>query len=788
MKKFRIAILVGGPSPERGVSLNSGRSVLDNLESKEIDVIPIYFDYKKNPFLISKAQLYSNTPSDFDFKLNQNAQKLNLNNGSLLKLLRSVDLVFPIIHGLFGEDGQIQAYLENNNIPFVGSKSKACKLAFDKFFANQFIKSLGFFGLPSIAIEKNTTNSDGLIRNFFDKNKIKKAIVKPAIGGSSIGVFSVGNASEAIKKKNILLGSKFYKRVVVEPFCEGKEFTVIIIQSHNGEPVAILPTEIETSYVGREIFDYRKKYLPTNQVKYHYPPRFSDETINTIRKNAEEIFSAFGIFDFARFDGWVMPDGQIWFSDFNPISGMEQNSFLFQQSTRIGMGHKSFLRYVVKNACLRYEIAFVDKDDAKRRNKRKPVSVLFGGKTAECQVSLMSGTNVWLKLRKSSKYLPKPYLLDAKNNVWELPYALAINHTVEDVLEQCKNASSSFKRLESLVKEVKNRLLPDDVVEDKNFIPKSTSLNDFLRNSKYVFVGLHGGAGEDGTIQNILDKNHIKYNGSRATTSKICMNKWETGRFISKLKLPGIVSIPQKIIKVKSIHNFDKVWKNLVLVIGSRKMIVKPVSDGCSSGIVKLNSVQDLKLYIKILKSGQYIIPKNFFEQQNNVVEMPITKTSELLFEKYIVTDVIYVRNNKLIVKPKTGWIEITIGILEKQGKYHALNPSLTIAENEVLSLEEKFQSGTGINITPPPVAIVGRKNIIKAKKLIEQVSRCLNIKGYARVDAFLETKTGNLIIIEVNTLPGLTPSTVIYHQALAEKKPMYPTYFLETIIQNSGY
>ena len=120
--------------------------------------------------------------------------------------------------------------------------------------------------------------------------------------------------------------------------------------------------------------------------------------------------------------------------------------------------------------------------------------------------------------------------------------------------------------------------------------------------------------------------------------------------------------------------------------------------------------------------------------------------------------------------------------------KLHAFNPSITIAEGEVLSLEEKFQGGTGINITPPPVEIVKIKALKKAKELAEQLAKEIGIKDYARIDAFMNINTGTLLIIEINTLPGLTPSTVIYHQALAENPPIFPREFLEKIIKNTGY
>ncbi|MBL0343006.1 MAG: hypothetical protein IPP71_20330 [Bacteroidetes bacterium] len=103
-------------------------------------------------------------------------------------------------------------------------------------------------------------------------------------------------------------------------------------------------------------------------------------------------------------------------------------------------------------------------------------------------------------------------------------------------------------------------------------------------------------------------------------------------------------------------------------------------------------------------------------------------------------------------------------------------------------SLEEKSKEGTGINITPPLKEIESVGALNNAKKLIEKLAQEFNLEGYARVDAFMNVKTGDLSVIEVNTLPGLTPSTVLYHQALAENPKIYPRELLELIIRNGGY
>jgi len=789
--KLKIGLICGGPSLERGISLNSARSVMDHLESEDIEIIPVYFDSKRKPYKISKSQLYCNTPSDFDFKLRQTTTPLN--EETLVSLLKTTDIVFPVMHGPFGEDGKIQSFLEKHRLPFVGSGSEACKKAFDKFNANERIKNHGFFTLPSAILKIYHSDQEKILEKFFKENNIKRAIVKPASGGSSIGVFSVSNVSQALEKANLLFSKRMDTRVVVEPFAQGAEFTMIILENRFGLPVALPPTEIETDYTEHQIFDFRRKYLPTRQVTWHCPPRFKKAVIDKIQAQAEQLFALFGMRDFGRFDGWVLPSGDIWFCDFNPVSGMEQNSFLFQQASRIGMTHSDVLRHIVKRACTRHSMPF-PKDIQKEVQKRKKVNIIMGGNNSEKQVSLMSGTNVWLKLRQSKEYQPQPYLLDRKNNVWHLPYHLCLNHTVEEITENCKKYQNAKAKLGEFEKRARLRLgLQETKNEEEFFEPKKLTLKKFFDKSDFVFIALHGGDGENGNFQKMLASKGIKFNGPDEKVSRLCMDKWETARFIDNLHIPGVTAIPGKIIKTKLLQKFSDsdfrvFWRKIRKELGADTLIVKPRADGCTTGIVHLYSSGDLKKYVKFVYDKVPVIPKETFRGQVEIIEMPSMPSSELLLEKFIETDTLRVKSNKLKHQNKTGWIEITTGVVEIDGKIKSLNPSITIAEGEVLTVEEKFQGGTGVNITPPPDIIIKPNTLKKVKNRITELAKRVGICGYSRIDAFVNVQNGDLSIIEINTLPGLTPSTVFYHQGLAETPPIFPRELLELLVKNKGF
>jgi D-alanine-D-alanine ligase-like ATP-grasp enzyme len=570
------------------------------------------------------------------------------------------------------------------------------------------------------------------------------------------------------------------------------EFTIIILENRFGLPVALPPTEIETDYTKHQIFDFRKKYLPTRQVIWHCPPRFDNKTIEKIQAQAEQLFTLFGMHDFARFDGWVLADGNIWFCDFNPVSGMEQNSFLFQQASRIGMTHSDVLRHILEQACGRYNIEF-PKNDKKSLQHRKKVNIIMGGDNSERQVSLMSGTNVWLKLRQSKKYQPHLYLLNANSSVWRLPYHLCLNHTVEEITANCRNYQTAKARLNEFEERARLRLgLSEFKNKEEFFEPQQLTLNQLTKESNFIFIALHGGDGENGNMQKLLREKGVKFNGPEEKVSQLCMDKWATSNLINNLRIKGINSIPGKIVKTKKLLKFSSpeirlFWRKTRKELCAKTLIIKPRADGCTTGVVHLYSSNDLKKYLGLIKKRVAFIPKQIFKGQLDIIEMPPKQPPYLLFEKFIETDIVRVKGNKLKHRKKTGWVEVTVGVLEEKNKIKVFNPSLTIAEGEVLTVEEKFQGGTGINLTPPPTVIVKKTALTRTKQLIGELTRKISINGYARIDCFMQVNTGDVLVIEINTLPGLTPSTVFFHQGLAEDPPLFPRQLLEKLIENKS-
>uniref|UniRef100_A0A803L379 ATP-grasp domain-containing protein n=1 Tax=Chenopodium quinoa TaxID=63459 RepID=A0A803L379_CHEQI len=904
---------------ERGISLNSARSVLDHIQGDDLCVSCYYIDSELNAYAISSAQLYSNTPSDFDFKLESLAQGFRCLSDFVEHLAASVDIVFPVIHGPFGEDGTLQELLEQAKVPFVGTKSNESRKAFDKYEASLELSRQGFLTVPSFLVQGNESDETDL-QKWFETNQLDigtgKVVVKPARGGSSIGVTVAYGVADSFTKACRIITDKVDDKALVETFLEGgKEFTAIVLDVGIGSdrsPVVLLPTEVELQFKGdanlREkdaIFNYRRKYLPTQQVAYHTPPRFPLDAIEMIREGASLLFQRLGLCDFARIDGWYLPpsflklssgskfgrseSGFVLFTDINLISGMEQTSFLFQQASKVGFSHSKILRSILQRACSRYpNLASytIESNLLLERQKhsqikesmseRKRVFVLFGGDTSERQVSLMSGTNVWLNLQAFDDLEVTPYFLAptspfhlqrekdddlSSRSVWFLPYSLVLRHTTEEVLAACIEAMDRDRAAltSRLRKEVMEGLMIGlkkhswftgfDISDE---VPVMYSLLDWVRLAKNVqatvFIAgatsrivlpesdgwlklatrrvipyliphaVHGGIGEDGTLQSLLEVETIPYTGMMnigiwdsnvelnfigliillliaddvqgpgVMASKICMDKVATSLALKHLAECGVLTIDKEVRRKQDLLQLpvDDIWQELTMKLKCETLCVKPVRDGCSTGVARLRCVEDLAIYIKALDNCLQRIHPNNFSKAHGMIEMPNPPPELLIFEPFIETDEIKVssKSHCFTWEGRSRWVEVTVGVIGTRGSMHSLSPSVTVKETgDILSLEEKFQGGTGINITPPPTSIISENALEKCKQRVELVANALQLEGFSRIDAFVNVDTGEVLVIEVNTVPGMTPSTVLIHQALVEQPPLYPHQFFRRLL-----
>ena len=805
MDTIKIAIPFGGNDGERGISLASARTLNDHLPADRFNLEFYYFSPSSKVFRFPVQLLYKNTCEDFDYQMQQgNFNQYIVENP--FDEIASADLVFPAGHGRFFEDGKLQREIESRKGRVVGCDSEVCELIFHKDKALKELEKHKFINVPTCVFDKPIDDEKFLRTSLTNLGYSHgdSFIIKPSTSGSSIGVHSISNDDGIEKVQSVInsLLTEFGSPVLVQIDCKKqgwREFTINVVAGLDGNPVAFVPTEIECEGV----FTFRLKYLFNSLLGLHLPPRFKHQDLEAIRTKSEELFKVIGMQDFCRIDGWLSNSGEVYFSDFNVITGLGQSSLFFQQAFFLGFSHKEILCYLIENSLRRHGINKPLIKPVMQIPKRK-MFVLFGGDTNERETSIESGVNVWLKLSHSKKYYPSPWLLVPSKctgdfDVWSLPGEAALYHSVEDIERVCEQHSAnsnSIALFRDLRKNTCDRL---GLTSFDSGTARQMPLEEFLKHARqegaYVFNAVHGGIGENGVLQRKLAAAGVDTNGSCAEVSKLCMDKVATSRLISSAQIDGVVTSFEGIsanhltisgdeLQKSDAKSLWTIWAQHFSRAGSDGIILKPSQDGCSTGVVRIRNANDLDNYITALKNNDLMIPAGKLQSHDEGVEMPRHLPNEFLMEEFVVTDDLEVcKHNGINLSPKTGWIEVTIGCIGYHGAMYALQPSITVKPGGgVLPREYKFTMGVGVNLTPPPNCLVSTNSIVKFRDRIQRVANVIGLHGFARVDAFLHRSTGDAYIIEINTIPGMTPATVLFHQGLAEDSPMMPAVLLETI------
>ena len=606
-------------------------------------------------------------------------------------------------------------------------------------------------------------------------------VSEPILGGQTSIIYHPEKLLEFLdsyfeKNKSAFLqleGHHSEQRVVLEGFIEGREFSCVVIQDENGEAVALPPTEI---LKGKEVFDYRSKYLAGLSRKVT-PIDLPTDQIQAIRLECERLFQYLEFNVYARIDGFIKSDGTIILNDPNTTSGMLPSSFFFHQAAEIGLNPSNFLTYIIRTSLserirnsmkLNLFDNLLKKFDAQivARNShssvKTKVAVILGGYSSERHISVESGRNIYEKLSSSAKYEPIPVFLCGNAENLEL-YQLPINLLLKDNADDIRDKIYHFSRhkvtlsIQDQCVAITKRFTGNKAI----FEPIKLSFEDLKSKCDAVFIALHGRPGEDGVIQQKLEALRIPYNGSNAASANITINKYET---LQQLKKAGFTVTDQMLIDAEEFsHNSDSLLNEIEAVL-KYPLIAKPVDDGCSSAVKKIKNRTQLEAFLNAIFREKEEIPTAIAEilQLKTKEEFPIKKTAllETLIEK----------------GEAIHFLEITGGLLTRfnekgEVEYEIFEPSETLAGGEVLSLEEKFLAGEGQNITPARFAVNGISHehiSTQVRKDLEKAAKVLGVSGYARIDAFVRVYAdgrAETIVIEVNSLPGMTPATCIFHQ-----------------------
>ena len=561
--------------------------------------------------------------------------------------------------------------------------------------------------------------------------------------------------------------------VVFEEFIQGREFSCIVIRDDSGNPIALPPTEIKKK---TDYFDYRSKYLPGLSHKITPMPG-SSELLEEIRTACTALYDFFGFNVYARIDGFVSENDEVFLNDPNTTSGMMPSSFFFHQAAEIGLNPARFLTFIIRNSIaerietqprsqgLKKTLGLLDERiDALSTGQlqQQKIAVIMGGYSYERHISMESGRNIYEKLSSSAEYEPIPVFLtgSAENlRLFRLPLNIMLKDNADDIREKVLHFEHNpvLASIANEASHVTERYNPEGMLA----APKEISFAELAELVSGVFIALHGRPGEDGTLQHELEKFGLFYNGSRQHSASVTINKFITNQ---KLRDNGFLVADHRMLsKIEWINNAELVEKEIISRFGL-PLIAKPADDGCSAAVRKVKSAEELHHFIAGIFRNQGDDDTEIRHKLGLSPNEEFPLKNELLIEKFI--------DKGEAVK----FLEITGGMLthhETDGiRYEVFEPSEALAESEILSLEEKFLAGQGQNITPSRFsrdAAEQARISSEVRKTLESVARCLDVTGYCRIDAFVKIMADGSVetwIIEVNSLPGMTPATCIYHQA----------------------
>jgi D-alanine-D-alanine ligase len=356
--KMRIAVVFGGRSTEHTVSCVSAASVLANLSPEQFDVVPIGITpdgrWVLGPGDPSQLQITGRTmptitegtaltlPAD-----PSQARLVVLERGREGEVLSGVDLVFPVLHGAYGEDGTIQGLLELVGVPYVGAGVLASAVAMDKEFTK---KVLTVHGLPVGPYEVLHRDQDTLGQPQRDRLGLP-VFVKPARAGSSTGISKVSDWAQL--DDAIATARAIDPKVLVEAAIVGREVECGVLEFPDGRIEPSLPAEIRL--VGEsspDWYDFDAKYLD-DVCELDIPAKLDDTVTERLRAMAVEAFRALDCQGLARVDFFVREDGSLIINELNTMPGFTPTSAYPKMWAVTGMDYPTLLATLVDTAVAR---------------------------------------------------------------------------------------------------------------------------------------------------------------------------------------------------------------------------------------------------------------------------------------------------------------------------------------------------------------------------------------------------------------------------------------------------
>jgi len=316
-KRLRVGVLFGGRSGEHEVSLASAASVIRGLDPDKYEPVPIGITKeghwlvgqgatKMLPEVLRTGQRVTMTADPTDAAL----VRLDGSGGG-----QRLDVVFPVMHGTFGEDGTIQGLLDLASLPFVGAGVLGSAVAMDKDVAKKLLRAAKIPVVPWLAVRRADWERHPVeVTHQIEKTFGYPVFLKPATLGSSVGMTKVHAHDELAAGLN--LAAEFAQKIMVEQSINAREIEISVLGNH--DPQASIPGEIVPH---REFYDYAAKYLEQG-TQLLIPAKLTAAQIKKFQKYAVEAFQALELSGMARVDFFLDKDnGKIYLNEVNTIPG-----------------------------------------------------------------------------------------------------------------------------------------------------------------------------------------------------------------------------------------------------------------------------------------------------------------------------------------------------------------------------------------------------------------------------------------------------------------------------------
>lgn len=337
-KKIKIAIIFGGKSAEHEVSIQSAKNIVSALDKNKYEPVLIYVD-KFGQWFLNDSQ-----KNLLEASLQDNAKTLaSLKNQPIpfASTTQTIDVVFPILHGTYGEDGTMQGMLKLMNLPFVGCSVLSSAIGMDKDVMKRLLKEAK---IPVAKFLVFRSPSDKTLTYDNVKQKLGEIFfVKPANAGSSVGVSKVKNEEDF--KKAVHEAFQYDNKIIIEEFIKGREIEVSVLGNEN--PIASVPGEITPTH---EFYSYEAKYLDENGAILKIPAELPKDMIKKIQKLAIKTYQTLCCEGLSRVDMFLTSSGKVYVNEINTLPGFTKISMYPKLWEASGISYSDLLDKLIQLA------------------------------------------------------------------------------------------------------------------------------------------------------------------------------------------------------------------------------------------------------------------------------------------------------------------------------------------------------------------------------------------------------------------------------------------------------